>query len=229
MSWMLCVDTSTMISCVALGHSGKFIAGISSEARSHGPGIMVSIQNVLSEAGISHHQLEMVVASRGPGTFTGVRIGMTTQKTLSWSLNIPFYEITTFDIYRKHPDISVENPCVLIDARRNECYTDWTPNGEKSPRLVSPLEIVKLLENEKDWFLTGSGIESYSNEFSSLLLPGKYSSDNRITPEMLFSAGWKRYEQGKVDNAVTSEPLYIRPSDAEINLRNRVITPLIKR
>lgn len=232
MSYILCVDTSSAVSCVALGsiqpeddgryniQSTRLISSAESRERSHGPGLTGLISQVCDEAGISLNEIDVFASGVGPGTFTGIRIGLTTIKTLAWTLKKPIITVSAFDIFSLTAPSNHPNTVVLIDARRRDFYTNWE-SGEGC--LATPEDICEKVTAKGDWFLTGNAPVEQAASIAPLLVEGRFSTQNEITPELLFKACINKLIASDFADTVTSQPLYIRPPDAEISVKMRKI------
>jgi tRNA threonylcarbamoyladenosine biosynthesis protein TsaB len=126
MTYILHLETATKVCSVALSKDGELIAikEIAEENYSHAENITLFIEDVLKQAEISIKDLHAVSVSSGPGSYTGLRIGVSTAKGLCYPLNIPLIAIDSLkalsEIARiQHPNT---NLCPLIDARRMEVF-----------------------------------------------------------------------------------------------------------
>jgi len=126
MTYILHLETSTKVCSVALSKSGQLIAikEINEENYSHAENITLFIEDVLKQANINVKELNAVSVSSGPGSYTGLRIGVSTAKGLCYPLNIPLIAIDSLlalsEIARvEYPN---SNLCPLIDARRMEVF-----------------------------------------------------------------------------------------------------------
>jgi tRNA threonylcarbamoyladenosine biosynthesis protein TsaB len=135
MNWILHLETATKACSVALSADGKLIAVKEDLTHdySHSENLTLFIEEVLKEAGISVKDLKAVSVASGPGSYTGLRIGVSTAKGLCYALNIPLVAVDALYSLAaiaadKYPD---SNLCPLIDARRMEVF-----NALYDPQLV---------------------------------------------------------------------------------------------
>ncbi|MGX8712883.1 MAG: tRNA (adenosine(37)-N6)-threonylcarbamoyltransferase complex dimerization subunit type 1 TsaB [bacterium] len=125
---ILLIETATRVCSVVLAEEGQVVARRESDIPNvHSTRLSVFIDEVLHEAGLMPHDLEAVGVSAGPGSYTGLRIGVSTAKGLCYALDIPLVSAPTLLsmaalYYRQHPDYQ-GLVCPMIDARRMECYT----------------------------------------------------------------------------------------------------------
>ena len=124
---ILCIDSSVSTASVALA-KGKILLGkkIGVEQKQHASFLQPAIKELLNESNISMNDLSAVAVTNGPGSYTGLRIGMATAKGLCYALNIPLITIGTLDVMAsaaKEQLHSTDYLCPLIDARRMEVFT----------------------------------------------------------------------------------------------------------
>ncbi len=131
MSVILCIETATSVCSVALSKSGTLIGHKETQIRnSHAEIITVFIDQLIKESGLDYSGLSAVAVSKGPGSYTGLRIGVSTAKGLCYALDIPLISIPTlltmsigaekkFDDQEGFPVLF----CPMIDARRMEVYS----------------------------------------------------------------------------------------------------------
>ncbi|MGE5653363.1 MAG: tRNA (adenosine(37)-N6)-threonylcarbamoyltransferase complex dimerization subunit type 1 TsaB, partial [Bacillota bacterium] len=100
---VLAIDASTLVSGVALVSDDRVLAEfVLQTAKTHSQRLLPSIDHIMREADIRPDQLDGVVVSGGPGSFTGLRIGMSTAKGLAHALNIPIIAINTLDFWAEN-------------------------------------------------------------------------------------------------------------------------------
>lgn len=127
MAIILHIETATKVCSVALSVNGDLVQlrEFRDEGYSHGEQLTLLIQQVLDLHGAKPENLSAVSVSAGPGSYTGLRIGVSTAKGLCYALNIPLISVGTLDSMtelarRKYPD---SNLCAMIDARRMEVFS----------------------------------------------------------------------------------------------------------
>ncbi|MCF7616832.1 tRNA (adenosine(37)-N6)-threonylcarbamoyltransferase complex dimerization subunit type 1 TsaB [Bacillus sonorensis] len=121
---ILAIDTSNLTLGVALVRDGKVIAEhISHLKKNHSVRAMPAIDELLKECGLTPRDLSKIAVARGPGSYTGVRIGVTIAKTLAWSLNIPVAAVSSLEVLAANGRFFSGVICPLFDARRGQVYT----------------------------------------------------------------------------------------------------------
>jgi tRNA threonylcarbamoyladenosine biosynthesis protein TsaB len=129
----LVIDTSTSTSCVALTKNGKILAEYTSNTdKNHSETLVPRIDTVLKNANIKPKELSRIIVAKGPGSYTGVRIGVTVAKTLAWTLKVPLYSISSLEVIASSVEHFHGIVIPIVDARRNTVYTSAfeTVNGK---------------------------------------------------------------------------------------------------
>jgi len=125
MAYILNIETSTTNCSVALSQNG-IVVGIKEDNNleySHAERLHVYIDEVLKVAKISIDQLEAIAVSKGPGSYTGLRIGVSAAKGLSYALNIPLISVPTLEALAHQIEIPKGAIVAMLDARRMEVYS----------------------------------------------------------------------------------------------------------
>ncbi len=133
MTYILNIETATKNCSVSLSNNGQTVAvkELCEEQFSHAEKLHLFIKDVLQTAGISLTHLKAIAVSKGPGSYTGLRIGVSTAKGLCYALNIPLIAVDTLAVLVER--VSVESGIIvpMIDARRMEVFTQtFTKNKE---------------------------------------------------------------------------------------------------
>jgi tRNA threonylcarbamoyladenosine biosynthesis protein TsaB len=179
MAGILLIETSTQVCSVALCADGKVLSiRESHDQKSHSELITTFIEEVLKDVGIEFDQLDAVAVSKGPGSYTGLRIGVSTAKGICYAIEKPLLAIDTLEAMTsgfrdKFINKISQNDlfCPMIDARRMEVYAAVF-NAECE--LLQPTEAIiideksfnNLLEEHRIWFF-GDGAQKCNSVFSS--------------------------------------------------------------
>ena len=195
----------------------------------HSEHLLPTLRTLLEEAGLSVTDIDLIVANRGPGSFTGLRIGMSTGKGLSCATGIPFVSVPSHDLYAFiHKDSS--SPVLIVtDAKKQNFYCTLLKGGVKiSPDLDASLdEIQHLLIPHAHILVSGPHAELFLERWSLIHPENAQSQTVRLaegtrqplTP-YLITFGKIMYEVTGRDAPATG-PIYIRRSEAEISLLQR--------
>jgi tRNA threonylcarbamoyladenosine biosynthesis protein TsaB len=124
-SYILNIETATKNCSVALAKEGKTILckEIAEEGYSHAERLHVFIEEIINEAGISLNDLSAVAVSQGPGSYTGLRIGVSAAKGLCYALSIPLIAVDTLKVLASQVSVTDGLIVPMIDARRMEVYS----------------------------------------------------------------------------------------------------------
>lgn len=144
---ILCLETATPICSVALCDRNNIVAlRESGEERSHASQLTVFIEDILKKTGVRAAELEAVAVSKGPGSYTGLRIGVSAGKGIAYAASVPLISIdTTFSMFLGFKEIAGDKYnilpddrfCPALDARRMEIYYSVFDAGGKTVKEIS--------------------------------------------------------------------------------------------
>lgn len=223
---LLAIETSSLVSSVALLHNGTLRAELTIQARlTHSEQLMPHIADMLDKAGVKKDKIDAIAVSVGPGSFTGLRIGLATAKGLSYGWNVPIIGIETPISLAWNSAGAADPICVFIDAQKGNVYASlyqWEGTTLKTLEDVTVVNRVEYLEHLKEYHkpivFCGDGalqgkkaIEMASADFR-LALP------TMVIPRAgsLALAADVRLQKGDVDDCMTLTPTYKRRSEAEV-------------
>jgi len=175
--YVLGIETATPVASTAIATEGKIMAErMVNNKRTHSVNLLPMVRDVLSDAGIDKRQLSGIAVTIGPGSFTGLRIGMSTAKSLAQVLGLPVAGIPTLESLAYPLSGRPGLICPILNARKNELYAAlYRSNGRKLLCLlpafaagVSKLASIIRNYDEPVTFL-GDGVEIYRNELANLL------------------------------------------------------------
>lgn len=144
---MLCFDTSLDKTYISLGFKGYFeqFEIKTDDKNYHSAYLLPKIKEILHNAKISPQDLDVIVTNCGPGSFTGIRAALSVAKVMALELNLPVVRLNSCEILKcAAVDCGIENPCVVLDARRGMYYFY---NGEKI-ELVLKNNIGNLIKSK---------------------------------------------------------------------------------
>ena len=142
MSYILNIETATKNCSVALAKDGKTILckEIAEEGYSHAERLHVFIEEIIKETGITLQDLSAIAVSQGPGSYTGLRIGVSAAKGLCYALDIPLIAVDTLQALAAQVTISSGLIIPMIDARRMEVYSAiFSPSLEKKREVLAQI------------------------------------------------------------------------------------------
>lgn len=213
---ILAVDTSTQVLYISLKVGNRLYSKTSDDKTKHSSKVLPLIDEMLKEANIKAKDLDLLLSTKGPGSFTGLRIAMSTLKGLSVALNIPYCSINSLDLFSS--PYSQENKTIIstIDAAKKRIYCAVYKNGTKlSDNLdLDRTNFKELLDLYKDTILCGPYAKTLGEEFNCVYLDTISHSD------LLINIGVDYYNRNGND-LVGEGPLYVRESDAQIALMKK--------
>ncbi len=142
MDYILNIETATKNCSVALAEDGKtiFCKEIAEEGYSHAERLHVFIEEIIKEAGIRLKDLSAIAVSQGPGSYTGLRIGVSAAKGLCYALDIPLIAVDTLQALASQVTVSNGLIIPMIDARRMEVYSAiFAPTLEKTREVLAEI------------------------------------------------------------------------------------------
>jgi tRNA threonylcarbamoyladenosine biosynthesis protein TsaB len=220
---LLTVDTATESCGVALIADGSIQAELSLNlGGTHTKHILKAIDAVLDLSGVSLFDIDAFAVTRGPGSFTGLRIGISTMKGLAFSTGKPIVGVSSLDVLAHQAGGKSALVCPMIDARRNEIYwCVYRRKGDALTRLgdeqVGPIDKLAGQIDDTCMFI-GNAAPLHANQLARLVkhaIQWPAAFNNAIRPAILAHLAWQRFQHGHVDDVETFVPVYIRKSDAE--------------
>lgn len=142
MEYILNIETATKNCSVALAKEGKTILckEIAEEGYSHAERLHVFIEEIVKEADISLKDLKAIAVSQGPGSYTGLRIGVSAAKGLCFALGIPLIAVDTLQVLARQVSVSDGLIIPMIDARRMEVYSAvFNPKYDKKREILAEI------------------------------------------------------------------------------------------
>jgi len=213
MSFILSIETATKNCSIALSKEGKTIAlkEIANQNFSHAEKLHVFIEEILTENQITFKDLIALAVSKGPGSYTGLRIGVSSAKGLCYALNIPLISIDTLTSLARQIAVKEGVIVPMIDARRMEVYTAvFNPEF----KMIKGVEALIVDENsfseiESTVHLVGDGAlkfkETLTNEKFKFYDDIIYPSANEMS-ELAF----EKHKISDFENVAYFEPYYLK-------------------
>ena len=222
---ILGIDTSTMAANVAVLEDDKLICEYTiNTKKTHSQKLMPMIENMLKLSDLDIKEIDAIAICVGPGSFTGLRIGMATAKAMAHVNNIPLIGVNSLEILGANMDLCNRNICSILDAQRNQVYMNkYILKDDKITELeeISIKPIDELLEeissSNEDWVLVGEAVYKYKEKIEEISNITISSPANNITKAstLCFVARDKMLANDQVYNCYNINPMYIRKSQAE--------------
>jgi len=219
---IICIETATNLCSVALcDSSGVLSLKESNDQRSHASMLTVFIGDILKENGIESSALEAVAVSKGPGSYTGLRIGVSVAKGIAFAASIPLIGIeTTFSMFMGMRDriLNTNNSdtpfifCPMLDARRMEVYYAlYESSGEKikdiSAEIITEDSFSELPESKK-LVLFGNGAAKCKNIIARENV--LFVDDFEMSASYMHSPAFKALKSNQFEDVAYFEPFYLK-------------------
>lgn len=219
---VLAIDTSNYVMGVSLIDENTVVGEvITNLTKNHSVRLMPAVEQLLQECNVKPKELNKIVVAAGPGSYTGVRIGVTVAKTLAWALNIPIVGVSSLEILAANGANFSGYICPLFDGRRQQIYTglytceDQTLTSVKEDRIILIADWLHMLkEMGQPVLFIGNDVEQHKETIVEVL--GEQAvftpfTKNNPRPSELAFLGLQKEEQ----NVHTFVPSYLRLAEAE--------------
>lgn len=213
MSLILNIETATKNCSVGLSKDGKCIAlkELAEQNFSHAEKLHVFIEELLKESDVKFEDLKAIAVSQGPGSYTGLRIGVSAAKGLCYALSIPLIAVDTLEVIARK--IKVENGVIIpmIDARRMEVFSaffdiNYTKIRDTKAEVIDASSYQEISET---LHLVGDG----AMKFKDVLTDAKF----RFYPEMEFPSAtemaiisYQKFQNNQFEDVAYFEPFYLK-------------------
>lgn len=227
---ILAIDTSTENCSVALMFDNQCITRSEVAPRDHTKKILPMVDEVLREAGLKLTDLDALAYGQGPGSFTGVRIGIGIAQGLAFGAELPMIGISTLKAMAQgsYRIAKVQNVAVAIDARMSEVYWaqyqrlndgNWQSIGEEA--VMPPQEIVEALQDDQTvWTEAGTGWAAYDELAQVKFVHQKGEILYPEAEDIAFLAQYS-FAKNEVVDADSATPVYLRDKVAWKKLPGR--------
>jgi len=212
---ILCIETSTKVCSVVLSKNGVIIGKREThEAHfSHAEHLNLFIRDLLNETALKPENLNAIAVSKGPGSYTGLRIGTSTAKGMCYALDIPLIGVDTLEAmtYGAMQSVEADFYCPMIDARRMEVFTAMFNKEKINKEAVNAKVLTK--ESYDDWYKKGT-VAFFGD--GSIKWRELTQASNAVFSEILPSAEWmmplaqKAYNSKEFVSLPYFEPFYLK-------------------
>lgn len=229
---ILGIDTSSNASSVAVIEDNKLICEYTVNTKTtHSQKLMPMVENMLSMSDINIKDIDAIAICIGPGSFTGLRIGMATAKAIAHANNLPIIGVNSLEILGGNMNLCDKNICSILDAQRNQVYTGRYKFENGNIVEIQPVDVVEienLLEeiskDNEEWILVGEAVYKYEDrikEIKNIRVPSP--SHNVTKASSLCSIAKEKYNKNiDVHNCYDINPMYIRKSQAEVQYEEKM-------
>lgn len=223
---ILAVETATLTASCAVVENGRVLGELTtSHAKTHSQQLVPMIQSLLELLDLKANQIDLYAASIGPGSFTGLRIGIVTVKGMAYALKKPVCGIPTLDALAYSVNDFKGVVCPMMDARNNQVYTAIYRKNHGEFRRVSDYFGIHVTElaGRLDAFgeevlLLGDGAPLHHETMQGLIRQPVFQADKALfLPRAACTAllAEKQAQEGSLSSPYELEPFYLRKSQAE--------------
>jgi len=212
--YILNIETATKNCSVSLAKNGETIVlqELNNGNYSHAEKLHQFIKQVVEESGIELTDLKAIAVSKGPGSYTGLRIGVSAAKGLCFALDIPLIAIDTLQVLALSISISDGLVIPLLDARRMEVYSavfnsENEMNREVKAEIISEASFSTYLNEQKVYFV-GDGVEKCKGIIihnNATFIDDKLPSANEMS-----KLSFEKYKKNDIEDVAYFEPFYLK-------------------
>ena len=233
---ILSIDTTGPICSCSLWDGQDMKTIVNDTEYSHLEALAPMVSQLLSETRKKPEELSAVAVSRGPGSFTGIRIGMVSAKGLAQVWDKPMICVPTLAsfAYGKYSFVKEEENvlyCPLFDARRSQVYAAAYPHAGRQAAVPDAAYAIEdylglLKEAAKDYekvIFFGDGIKAYKEQLENCALPCEFAPEEERFQfsESVARLAQEMFKAGELCDCYTAEPEYLRLSEAERKLKEK--------
>ncbi|WP_452601057.1 tRNA (adenosine(37)-N6)-threonylcarbamoyltransferase complex dimerization subunit type 1 TsaB [Pontimicrobium sp. MEBiC06410] len=214
MALILSIETATTNCSVSLSKEGEtlLLKEDYNTNYSHAEQLHVFIENILKVSKINRSQLDAIAVSKGPGSYTGLRIGVSAAKGLCFALNIPLISVSTLEALANQVNITNGVIVPMLDARRMEVYSavfssSFEQKREIEAQILDENSFLNYLNSQKVYFI-GNGVEKTKGLIqheNAVFIEGKLPS-----AEQMSTLAYNKYKKNDIEDVAYFEPYYLK-------------------
>lgn len=191
------------------------------EPHSHGRNLAPTVMSLLKDHSIALDDLDVLFVDVGPGSYTGLRVGVSFVKTLAYAEGLPVTTVTSCEAIASRAPVQSESLCVLIDAQWNEFYVafyraeneSWVRSSDI--QTATPEEVAERLD--EDTMLLGNGIPIFRDQVNGFEAESGPESYWQPRADVVGRIGYSSYRDGHEADLYSLQPLYLRPTQADVD------------
>ena len=214
---ILAIDTSSSVCSTALLENNNLIDENNlDDGRTHSENLMPLVKELLERNNVNLSEINLIAVSCGPGSFTGIRIGISSVKAMAEVHNIPVAEVTSLETLAAN-DTILKNKIALIDAKNNQVYAGFFDKEYNllEEYFADDINVVfETLSKYPNSVFVGNGAELHKSILEKI--DGtSFLENNSQSAFCTGKIGYKKYLENNLKNADTIMPIYLRKSQAE--------------
>lgn len=225
--YIVALDTATLVATVAIATRDRVVAEQTLfHQKNHSQKLMPALAGLTEAIGMDPAEVAGVAVAYGPGSFTGLRIGLTTAKSLAQVWQVPVLPVPTLDALAYNLPGCSGILCPILDAQRDQVYTALYRDGERISDYLAIgwAELEERLRPYPEVTFLGDGVEPFLSRIQSLGEKARIAPPHVRMPRAGCVAlqGWQLLDGGRVPELFSVSPLYIRKSEAEVNYEKKM-------
>ena len=219
--FILGIETTGKVGSVAIiDESGRTVNRVTTDSMSHLRELVPMIKELVDELGVSLNELDAIAVSVGPGSFTGIRIGLATAKTLAQTLGKKCISVNSLESFREKAD-SDNKVAVIYNARRGQVYgaiygNDGSEILPPGPYMLD--EVLEAAESYDDIKWYGDGVIAYADRLSNMNIAE--ADEINQSADMVCRCACLKHKAGELLDFDQLEPEYMRLPEAEQKLKD---------
>ncbi|MDN3664492.1 tRNA (adenosine(37)-N6)-threonylcarbamoyltransferase complex dimerization subunit type 1 TsaB [Algibacter miyuki] len=213
-TFILNIETATTNCSVSISKNGETVVlkEDNDKSYSHAERLHVYIDEALKEVGITGADLSAIAISKGPGSYTGLRIGVSTAKGLCFALDKPLIAVPTLEALAHQVALESGVVVAMLDARRMEVYSaiydaSFTEIRETQAQILEDNAFAELLQSGKVYFI-GNGVEKTKTlitDSNAIFVEDKLPSANEMS-----ALAYEKYQNNNFEDVAYFEPYYLK-------------------
>ena len=213
MALILNIDTAVDVASVCLAKDGQALSIVRNESqKDHASWLHIAIKEIFEKNNLEVRSVDAIAITGGPGSYTGLRIGIATAKGICYALNKPLISLNTLlAMVNAAKNESADLLCPMIDARRMEVFTAIYT---KDLQIIKEPAAITLHENSFDEYLSDSSICFFgngSNKLKAIIKHGKaIFKDLKVDASSMISLSEKKFTGKEFTDLAYAEPLYLK-------------------
>ena len=216
---ILAVDTSSEICSVAILENDNVIVENSlNDGKTHSENLMTIMENTLEENKIKLSDIDLIACSVGPGSFTGIRIGVSSIKAIAEVLDVPVAAVTSLEALAKNVELKDVTIVSLIDAKNDQVYAgifDDEYNKKEEYIADSIYTVIERVKGYDNVIFVGNAAVKYKELLDSNFENVVVAENNLQSASSVGKIGYKKHKEKDLTSADTIMPMYLRKSQAE--------------
>ena len=202
----LYIDTALQATCIGLKTPDQTYHNIFEQSRGHAERVLPMVQEIMDQAGMRFDDLDVILTTRGPGSFTGLRVSLSVVQTLKSTLDVPVFSLDTFDSIALSVD-AAQPLCVILESKRKDFYIKsyGETTGYQTPQTAMASDMAKVLNGAP---ITGDGCERFIQEtgYNGAVIDCRYSNPDKVLEVFHNDPDSSLFSQ-------SLDPLYLRGAD----------------